>query len=492
VGLPNYSVPSDQASRAHPLDVDRIANAISVVALLGCAAAWLVPIHLPLWLDETISTWQISAGFHQLWQRQEVVFVAYPFLLWLMKSLFGASVVALRIPSVLASLASLVVMFRIAREFFDRSVSLLTTVVFACYPPVVFAAIDARPYAFATLAVCLAILMFLRWERTYQPKFALLFGIACALIFYFHFLFGIVLISFGVLWILGNNKRTGQLALALAAFAVMMIPVIPRLVYIVQSRQTHSYESAPFLLYLGEAFAPRITSFIFLLVAFLAVVLNRCSAPTGDDRRSTIYAVSLGVMPILLLFVVSVSTPLHIFVTRYRLVAIPGIALCWGLIFTHVQSQLLRTLFCVGLLLALAQQQVGSPVHNHSWKKAINIANENTAVDHAPVVMCSDIIESDYRPMPAKPADSLLFAPLSYYPIHSRVVPLPKSLSPMAKSEAEQFLREAVPAHQRFVGMAHAGSVEILNWIQEQTKSTYTTKDLGFPDDVKVMEFDPK
>ena len=115
---------------------------------------------------------------------------AYAYILWATKSLFGSNEVVLRMPSVLAMLAATYVLYLIAREFFSSDIAAIVAVVFCLHPTVAFAAVDARPYAFAVLVVNCTILSFLRFMKTNSTRNAILFGASAAAIFYFHYLFG--------------------------------------------------------------------------------------------------------------------------------------------------------------------------------------------------------------------------------------------------------------------------------------------------------------
>ena len=90
---------------------------------------------------------------------------------------------------------------------------------------------------------------------------------------------------------------------------------------------------------------------------------------------------------------------------------------------------------------ATAYQSFRSPtarLHNYTWKYAIAVVEKNASIDNAPVLMCSDLPESDHVPLPVGSAvkDSALFAPLSYYPLSVPVVPLPRALTNPAPSKA--------------------------------------------------------
>jgi uncharacterized membrane protein len=124
-----------------------------------------IPYRSPFWLDETVSYWEISGGLRQIWSRtvDGMSFPLYFYILWTVKKLVGSQEVVLRLPSLLAMLAAVYVRYRIAREYFDRDIA--ACILFCVQKDVAYAAIDARPYAFAVLATNLAILTFIRWVR---------------------------------------------------------------------------------------------------------------------------------------------------------------------------------------------------------------------------------------------------------------------------------------------------------------------------------------
>ncbi len=117
---------------------DRAQYAIYGLALAASISIWFFAIRAPLWLDETHSFWQISAGFWQIMPRRGGLPPAYYFILWLNTKIIGTSEIALRIPSVLAMLAAVYLLYGAARELFDRDVALVTAAVFCVHPLVVF------------------------------------------------------------------------------------------------------------------------------------------------------------------------------------------------------------------------------------------------------------------------------------------------------------------------------------------------------------------
>ena len=80
------------------------AHALYVVGLAVSISLWFIALRAPLWLDETISYWQINAGFSGISSRQGLSLPAYSYILWLWAEIAGTSEIALRIPSILAML----------------------------------------------------------------------------------------------------------------------------------------------------------------------------------------------------------------------------------------------------------------------------------------------------------------------------------------------------------------------------------------------------
>ncbi len=471
------------------------------IALLACLSVWFLAVRAPLWTDETLSYWQIAGGFKQIWSRsvQGNSFAAYAYILWLTQTLFGNSELVLRIPSILAMLAAVYVFYRCARELFTWDVSLIATMLFILPRGIAFAAIDVRPYPFALLVTNLTIFLFLRWMKTNRTMYAALFGIAAAGIFYFHYLFASILVALAVYYLLTRHsllqKDIRQIGIALACFVIFLLPVLPRLKYIYQTRTTHSFAAAPQWTSLLQVLHPGKGQLLVLVgVILFAAVARQLMLPRREALLKLVLCASLALVPMLCLYAISVTTSVHIFIPRYLLVAVPGISLCWGWICSLIDSRALRGLFCfifVALCLTQAYSSPQSRKHEESWKQALAFADANAAVDHAPLLMCSPLVEGDFQPMPAVPSDSVLYSPLSYYKVNAPVVPLPRTLNPEAERQAKQFLLKSAQEHTRFLVLAPWPSLRIVDLLAYYSQSTYTYRVLGNFDEIFVVEFVP-
>jgi Dolichyl-phosphate-mannose-protein mannosyltransferase len=475
-------------------------SAIYVLALLISLSTWFIVIRAPLWLDETVSLFLIKGGFAGIMSRQVWPDApAYSCLLWLWTKFMGSGEIMLRISSVLPMLAAVYLLYLAARELFDRDVAIIAAIVFCLHPIIIFAAIDVRPYAFAALAINATILALVHLRRSDSNWLAALFGLLAAGIVEFQLLFAAVLPALAVCFIVSklDNRRTlwRQLSIALVVFAIACLPAIPRLEYMMHTSGTHVFSEAPRLVQLLSTISIRGLGIV--LVVFVLVAAFRKCLEVKPDGWTVLLCTSLALVPLVILFVLSVGTSVHVFVPRYRLGAVPGIALCWALVVSWIDSRTLRLLFASALVVVAACVCFTSASfhrHMYSWKDALAVAEKNASVDNAPVLICSDIPEADYMRMPVGSAieESGILPPLSYYKLTVPVTPLPRSLNEEAMRAGSEFLQQQSQRHERFLALAFVESYGTLDWLRNQAAGTYNVRQLGIFDGVKIFEFAPR
>ncbi len=131
-----------------------------------------------------------------------------------------------------------------------------------------------------------------------------------------------------------------------------------------------------------------------------------------------------------------------------------------------------------------------------SMKYVLQGVERNASTDNAPVLICSNYIESDFTVMPLEsPKASPLFAPLSYYRLGVPVVPLPRDLNNETVRVASLFFEQAEQKHERFLAMAHFGtdfgSYETLEWLEQKAPADYTFRKVGVINGFEILEFLP-
>ena len=481
---------------------NRMQYAIYALALASSISIWFIAIRAPLWLDETVSIYLIQGGFAGIMSRQVWPDApTYSCLLWLWSKVVGMGEIALRISSILPMLGAVYLLYRAARELFDREVGLIAAILFCLHPIIIFASIDIRPYAFAALAINSSILALVHLRHNDSNWLAALFGLLAACIVQFQLLFAVILPALAICFVvlkIGDRKTFWrQLGVAFVAFTLAFLPVIPRLQYMVRTSGTHVFSPAPTLLELGSTLTLKGLAAILVVAVLVAAATRRLDLRSHLEGWPILLCTSLALVPILLLYVLSVGTAIHVFVPRYRLVAVPGIALCWALVASWIDSRALRLLACTAIIAATAAIHLTTPLlrqHQYSWKYALEFVEKNASVDDAPVLICSDIPESDHMPMPVGPAimESGILPPLSYYQLSVPVTPLPRALNDEAMRDGSRFLQQAAEHHQRFLAMAFAPSYETLDWLGKSAARTHNVHELGVFDGVKVLEFAPR
>ena len=181
------------------------------------------------------------------------------------------------------------------------------------------------------------------------------------------------------------------------------------------------------------------------------------------------------------------------FLPRYELVAVPGIALSWALVAGLIDSRTLRLLCALAMVAVMASISFTSKAarsHETSWKAALEFVEANASVDHAPVLICSGISESDRMVMPSGAAieDSIVLTPLMYYKLTVPVVALPRSLNDEAVRVGSRFLEQATQQHERFLAMASGYSYGTLKWLSDHAMATDDVHELGVVDGFKILE----
>ncbi len=474
------------------------------VVLLASVSIWFLAIRAPLWLDETLSYWQVSGGFWKIWTRsaQMPSSIGYLYTLWFAKSIFGSREIALKIPSTMAMLGAVYFLFRAASELFDREFGFLACIFFALEYNVVFAATDARPYAFALLATNLAIFAFVRWMNRIQMRQAILFGAAAAGILYFHYLFSAILPAFAIYYLAVRQRSikadARQLAAVLASFTLVALPLIVRVVGLYQTRGTHVVQELrhPVLTALNTL-VPMQTLIGFVAIVFLAALVRKVSLPGRDSFPAILLGPLLALVPAGVLFAVSAATPVHLVIPRYLTVVASGSALTWALLTRCIDSRVLWQVFCVGLVAVTGYESFSSPssrLHELNFKRAHEVVNANVANDEGrvPVLVCSAFIESNFEPLPVdRNSENALVSQVSYYPVDAPMIFLPMDLNDEAIRISKQAVMTALQRHQRFLVVAAPTSWETVDWLTKYARGALSEKLLGDFSDVVVVEFRP-
>lgn len=424
---------------------------VVLALLLPVFVQWIVPlVRSRLWLDEAVTWWTANHGLREIVTR--CTFwpgsILYSSFILLLRSLGVHSEWLLRLPSLAAVVLSAAVLFDLARRWFSTRVAIAALVFFCAEPWVSFAAADARPYGLGLFMVMTATWLMLRWLELQRATVACAYGAAAALILHFHMLFATVLVFHGIFLLLvlpRNRQVVRQAAMAVSILAVLALPLLPQYVYAFTGRAAHTFANPRSLWDLCRQFLPTLP---MLASAFVAAMFPRWRLAQRKPiaRKSILLALLWAGVPMCLLYVAAKLSESDLFVGRYLLPYVPGIALCFGLILEYLSPRLRTGLVLLIFLLPVAiscwRGEFASHTFRGNWAAAIELIDNENRNAALPAMMRSPFPESNFfQWRKAKMTDSAIYAPLAFYHSSSEWHPLPVTLTPEAAQTIDNLVR---------------------------------------------------
>lgn len=250
--------------RTDPLRVDDAAPVArtSVLALAGIVLVGAVLrgmlLGQSLWYDELVGFGGYSlAGPGAIVGNyySQANHVLSQLLVWCSTVVLGVDEFSIRLPSFVASLATIVAAFALGREAKNDRVGLLSAASMAVMPIVVLAGTDARGYSLVILGATMATWLGLRARRIGSTATWAIYALVIALTAWAHLVFLVVPLAHGV-WCLVDLARgrrqqaiAGLLTLLIAAAITLLLyaPILPDLLALRQQFRTTS-TSQPSLL----------------------------------------------------------------------------------------------------------------------------------------------------------------------------------------------------------------------------------------------------
>ncbi|MFD6431510.1 glycosyltransferase family 39 protein [Streptomyces venezuelae] len=338
----------------------RPAKAVVVIAPLLLTTAlglWGIRRQNTLWGDESV-TYQIAQrDLSQIWltaQHVDLVHALYYAVMHEVFELFGAGLLTLRLPSVLAMSVAASGVGLLGLRLAGTRAGLLAGLAFSLLPQVQKYAQEGRSYAvvcalvtWATYALVVSVPQRTRRsvsQRTRQRRWWAAYGCMMSLACLFHEFAVLALLAHGVTLVVSRVPRPVLRAWSLAA-AVVVAGLLPLAVMSAGQSAQVSWIEGPV--------RPRYLLIVVVVGVACAFAPRRARGPV----RLPYLAVPILVLPGLLLLIVSLVKPL--FVDRYVLYSNVGVALLLGAWLDHVlslrKSSVTAWIAAVAVLAALAQ-----------------------------------------------------------------------------------------------------------------------------------------
>jgi mannosyltransferase len=318
---------ADRETVAPPL---RVGWVLALAAVMVLAAVLRLQ-HLgdrSIWFDEAVTFRVASSTAGEFFDRLRVLENTPPLhfiLVGLCIRLFGASEVSLRMPSVIAGVAAVYLIYRFASLLMTRREGLLAALFLACSPMQIVYSREARSYE---LMVCMALwscVTYLKLLEDPTPRRKFWYIFSTALLLYTH-LFSVFIvaaqnIAWLVQWLRGESQRVPlrQWLVLQGITAATLLPFMPIILFWLRRQSMGFWIDRPNLdsitaAYLDYAGAP------LLLCAFSVLIV------IGVKRLRSRSALPLAIflLPVVIPIIVSmIRTPM--FISRYGLAAAPGI-----------------------------------------------------------------------------------------------------------------------------------------------------------------------
>lgn len=401
----------------------------ALAALLLSAAVW-PKITAGFWTDEAGTWWIIKDGLADAAARAEWWSATSPFyyaVLWAWAQLFGLGEVSLRLPSVLFGAASAVLLYRLARRWFDAEGAWLAVVFFLMSRYIAFAVADARPYALGLMLLIGAWLAMQNWLDTGCRRHGAAFVLCATGAVWAHYMLGLGLLPLA--WYLRALGWRRSLTAVLGG-GLLLLPRVFQVAEVAGRRGQLSFARPADALDLAIAVIP-VEFAILAMLGCLAAVAGSSLLTRGGPReyvpyslpRSFVPAVLLAVLPPVLLFLLSRFGGAQFFVYRYMIAREAGLALAAAWLVRGLPRHALRA----GTTAAAAALSfyffLGGSGHSVDWRSASRWA---AAYPSSPAAVTSGFVESNLPGAVADPArHDILFSPLVLYPLPGRPILMP-------------------------------------------------------------------
>ncbi len=163
----------------------------------------LINLNQSLWLDEAVRAITSQGSFSGIFQGLGGDFhpPLYRFLIWLWVHLFGSGEVILRLPSVIFGVATVWIVYLIAKKFLSEKFSIIAALLMATAPFHIYYSQEARNYALTTLLASLSFYFFTKLkQRSRKETFGYLFSTTFLLYANYFGLFILLAQALVVLW----------------------------------------------------------------------------------------------------------------------------------------------------------------------------------------------------------------------------------------------------------------------------------------------------
>ena len=387
-----------------------VAFFVVAIAVLGVALR-VIAMQDPLWLDELHTSWCVNGRLSEVFHRARLGNQGplYFYLEYLSVSIVGHSEVALRLPSLFASIGLLVsipwIVFRWSQSMVGAGLAMLLASIDDQF---IFYAVEARPYALVQLCAVWQVHLFLTCLENKSSDLAMIgWLVLTPTLFYLHFTTIALLASqvailvFMVLLDLlpaakDDSKRFLILLFAFGIPVAMMLPGIQMLMETGQQRADWGAMVRPqrYGLMMVAQFV------VYLLPALaLACLARRTDGEPQYQHGQVLSSTALLVAaPLLFCYAGSVSGFAPLAHYRFSIASSTLLVLLAGMMFGLLNSRPLQfAAVSVTLVLAVLTNPLALPTWQNNGLPTMRLENWKSIAGQidGQVLLCSDLVEDN-------------------------------------------------------------------------------------------------
>jgi len=462
--------------------LDRRLHLFLVFTYLAVAfRLWIMPLGSSFWIDETLTYWNVMKGVSEVFTRSAACsgqFQLYMLITALSAKFFGLSEIGLRLPSVVASLLSTWLMFRIAQRFSDTETGIFAAILFVCFPEIALFSISARPYSLVILCSLLAVWQLVKLHDTGKWRHLAGYTTAAAMMFYMHYItapFLLVLVLYSILHHKRGDATTNKRAVL--AHTLLFITISPLIFIILGSGKDNpslSTSGTPNIHHFVSAIITDYVKFILFSVLackiFLRIKIHEFTCLYSRYGRFILVWL---LMQISALYILSVFTEYKLFLFKYYVISYPALVLFLAAAIQKIRKNMFRYMLLLSsciVAISISGGITATPMED--WRGALTKVNAMAEATQIPLLFNSGLVETLQPGWELQNASDHLLCPLSAYPVNTRVVALPVALNEKSRPYLETHIAKEISSFKKFIVVLRVGSDSgaVDKWINEYTR----------------------
>jgi 4-amino-4-deoxy-L-arabinose transferase-like glycosyltransferase len=436
-----------------------------------------------LWLDETITYWLTKDSFSDVMHRAVAYQGQSPLyysIVWGSSKVFGASEMALRLPSLLALIACGVIGFKLTRKLFGELAAIIFLPLFYSLDVVQFC-LSARPYALALAFCMLSFYELLLWVEGCERKHLLGYIASALLMLYAHYIYGLAFVA-QLLFVLirsDRKKNLPTLVVAWSVIAVFFAPTLFQLSTLFARRATLSFSAMPD----GGALAQAILPIPFIVIVFFGLIFAKVTfkectvlpAALWERNRLALLVPWLAVAQVVL-FAYSHVTGQPLFIDRYYSWSLGALAIMGSGILVAIKEPRPRFAACLIACIFIVGREAARERHYEGWKKVAEMVTAESNGKSGPVLVQPGLIEAQQLEwLGDEERKSYLLSPFSYYKASAPFVIIPPRLNePESAAYVLKLLTENLNDEKSFLIVCYRAKSGFKEFFEKQGKKLTT------------------